>query len=117
MSRLFVMTRTELVAGFQLAGVEAFGIEDMDAAEKCIDWLLDSGEYGLLAIEEGIIENLDRKRLQRLENAENMAFIVIPGADSSDKGTFRRRRISELARRVIGFHSIFRSEEPEGEES
>ena len=37
MSRLIVVTRPALVTGFQLAGVDAYGAEDVETAQELIN--------------------------------------------------------------------------------
>jgi hypothetical protein len=40
MSQLFVVTRPALVPGFQLAGVDAHGVEDVESAQELIEkWM------------------------------------------------------------------------------
>jgi hypothetical protein len=41
MSRLIVLTRPALVPGFQLAGINAYGAEDVETAQEWISsWLV-----------------------------------------------------------------------------
>jgi vacuolar-type H+-ATPase subunit F/Vma7 len=116
MSRLLVIIRPELAAGFALAGVEAFPAADVETAVEQIEAWLRSKESGLLAIDEALLEKMDPAFLRRLEAAEHLPFIAIPGGYGADDVIFRRRRISELTRRAIGFHSIFQSDKTEAEE-
>ena len=55
MSRLLVVTRPALVHGFELAGVDAYGVEDVESAQELIESWLITGEIGLLAIDDGLL--------------------------------------------------------------
>jgi vacuolar-type H+-ATPase subunit F/Vma7 len=116
MSRLLVITRPELLSGFILAGVAAFPITDVETAEEFIAGLLTSGESYLLAIDDNLLEKMDPILIRRLEAAEHLPFLAIPGGQNADEVLFRRRRIAELTRRTVGFHSILRTEKPEAKE-
>lgn len=116
MSRLLVVTRPELLSGFALAGVEVFPAPDVESAVDFINELLSRDEACLLAIDDGLLEKMDPTFIRRLEASEQMPFLAIPGGQGAEEVLFRRRRISELTRRTIGFHSIFKTEKEEPRE-
>lgn len=113
MSRLLVVTRPELVTGFSLAGIEAFAAPDVETAVEMIAGWLTAGESGLLAVDDALLAKMEAKFLRRLESAEQMPFLAIPGGEGAGEAMYRHRRISDLTRRAIGFHSIFKTEKPE----
>jgi vacuolar-type H+-ATPase subunit F/Vma7 len=120
MSRLLVITRPELQTGFLLAGVAVYPAADVETAVEFIEDLLAAhnrsggmGESYLLAIDAGLLEKMDAAFLRRLEAAEHLPFLAIPGGQKAEEVLFRRRRIAELTRRAVGFHSIFRTEKAE----
>lgn len=113
MSKLFVITRPDLAVGFSLAGIEAYGAPDVETAVELIDGLLKSGESGLLAVDDALLTKMDAKFLRRLEASEQLPFLAIPGGEGAGEAIYRQRRINELTRRAIGFHSIFKTEKPE----
>ena len=115
MSRLFIVTRPALVAGFQLAGVETFGVEDIEAAEEMISSWLDSNEVNLLAIDDGLLEKMDPALVKRMEAANNLPFLAIPGGQPLGPEASRKYRITQLIRQAVGFHITFKGEEPEVE--
>jgi len=115
MSRLLVVTRSSLVPGFHLAGVDAYGAEDVETAQETIETWLETGEVGLLAIDDGLLERMDPALIKRLETAEQLPYLAIPGGKSLGPEATRRRRIAEIIRRAIGFHITFKGEEDEGE--
>lgn len=116
MSKLLVIIRPELYAGFALAGVETFRVIDVESAMDFIDSILISGESALLAIDDGLLEKMDAKFLRKLEAAEQLPFLAIPGGQGAEEVVYRQRRISELTRRAVGFHSIFKTNKAEKKE-
>jgi vacuolar-type H+-ATPase subunit F/Vma7 len=113
MSRLLVVTRPELVDGFSLAGVEAYGAPDVETAVELIEGWLKTGESGLLAVDDALLAGMDPRFVRRLDAAERMPFLAIPGGEGAGEAVYRHRRISELTRRAVGFHSIFKTEKTE----
>lgn len=110
MSQLLVVTRPGLVPGYQLAGVEAYGARDAAEAKALIQKWLDAGEKGLLAIEETLVDDFDRIFLRRLESAEEMPFIALPGEKTEGMEFSGRSRIAMMLRRAVGFHITFQGE-------
>jgi vacuolar-type H+-ATPase subunit F/Vma7 len=110
MSQFFVVTRTGLVPGFQLAGVDAYGVEDVETAQELIEKWLVAGEIGLLAIDDGLLAHMDANFLKRLDSSEHLLYLVIPGGRALGPEVSQRHRIATLIRRAIGFHITFKGE-------
>lgn len=110
MNRLMVITRPELVDGFSLAGVEAWAAEDVRSAVGQIQACLDSGEDSLLAVDEAFLRQMDADFLRRIEMDSHVFMIAIPGGEGLEEAVYQRNRIAEIARRAVGFHSIFKTE-------
>ncbi|MDH5607390.1 MAG: hypothetical protein OEY93_10945 [Anaerolineae bacterium] len=108
MSRLLVVTRASLAPGFRLAGVDAFGVEDPESAMEIISGWLEAGEEGLLAIDDGLYDNMEASFLKKLEAAKNLPCLVIPGGQPLGPEASRKYRIAEMIRRAIGFHITFK---------
>jgi len=104
MSRLFILTRPQLACGFQLAGADSFGAEDIEAAQDYVATLLDNEEVGLLAIDDGLLARMDGAIVKRLAQSETLYHIVIPGGEPLEGEFSREARIAELIRRTIGVH-------------
>jgi vacuolar-type H+-ATPase subunit F/Vma7 len=112
-SHLLIVTRPSLVDGFHLAGVEAHGVEDAEAGQALISSWLDSGETGLLAVDADLHSRMSPGFLERLEAADRLPHIVIPGAGPAEGGISRRHRIAQMIRRAIGFQIALKGEETE----
>jgi vacuolar-type H+-ATPase subunit F/Vma7 len=111
MSRLLVVTRPSLTPGFHLAGVEAFMAGDPAAAQQLIAGWLEAGETGLLLVDDGLLAGFDLAFRRRLEAADRLPHIAIPGGEPLGPETPRARHIAELIRRAVGFHITFRGEQ------
>jgi len=111
MSRLLVITRPELVIGFHLAGVDAYGVADVESAQELIAEWLEEGETNLLAIDDGLLARMDPAFINRLESREHLPYLAIPGGQPLGPEASRSYRIAEIVRRAIGFHITFGGEE------
>lgn len=116
MSRLLVLTRPSLAPGFQLAGVDVFSAEDLETAQFMIENWLEAGETGLIAIDDGLLENMDPILLKRLETSDNLPYLAIPGGEPLGLEASRRHRITMMIRQAIGFHITFKGEDTGNEE-
>lgn len=115
MSQLLVVTRQALVPGFQLAGVDAHGVEDVESAQQLIEKWMEAGEAGLLAIDDGLLALMDAAFLKRLGSAEHLPYLAIPGGRPLGPEASQRHRIAALIRRAIGFHITFKGDVESGE--
>jgi len=87
MSRLLILTRPELAAGFHLAGVDAVGAIDVeDAQEQLETWLQE--EEGLVAIDEALFAKIDPGLLRRLGDSERLHYLVIPSVGLREESLF-----------------------------
>lgn len=111
MSRLIVITHPELVPGFQLAGVDAYGPADVETTQEMITSWLEAGETGLLAIDNGLISLIATDVVKSLEESPYMLYIAIPGGPELSLEASRQYQIAEMIRRAIGFHITFKGEE------
>jgi vacuolar-type H+-ATPase subunit F/Vma7 len=117
MSRLLVITRHALVPGFQLAGVDAFGAEDVESAQELIEHWMAAGERGLLAIDDGLLERMESAFLKRMDAYEGMPHLAIPAGRPLGPEASRSYRITQLIRRAIGVHITFKGEPGEERET
>jgi vacuolar-type H+-ATPase subunit F/Vma7 len=108
-----IVTRPALVPGFQLAGVDAHGVEDVETAQELVETWLEAGEIGLLAMDDGLLAHMDPAFVKRLESSAGLPFLAIPGGEPIGPEVSRRYRITEMIRRAIGFHITFKGEESE----
>lgn len=115
MSHLVVITHPSLVPGFHLAGVEAYGAEDVETAQGLISSWIEEGNKALVAIDENLLSLMDPDMLKRMESSQILFHIGIPGGHTVgslgykeiNEGISRQQRITEMVRRAIGVHIMF----------
>lgn len=113
MSSLVILTRPSLVTGFHLAGAEAWAAPDVETAEELVGGWLDSDETNLLAIDDGLFEQMNPALVKRLENSPHLQYILIPGGQPLGKEASRWHRIAELIRHAVGIHITFKGKQEE----
>lgn len=117
MSRLIVLTRPDLVPGFRLAGVDAYGAQDVETAQEMIESWRKGGEEGLLAIDDGLLVRMNQNFVKRMDAFERILYVAIPAGEPLGPEASRRYRIAEMIRRAIGFQITFKGEEEEVSQS
>jgi vacuolar-type H+-ATPase subunit F/Vma7 len=118
MGRLMVITTPDLAPGFQLAGVEAFAVENVNQAEAILEELLTGDEASLIVVRQGLLEAMGTRLQHQVRRSYRPAVIAIPGSIPTITASGRRQRyISELIRRAIGFRITFGSARPETEDT
>lgn len=110
MSRLLIVTRPALVSGFHLAGVEAYGAGSVDAAQKLVAGWLETGESGLVAVDEKLFAGFTPAFRRRLEAAPHLPCVALPAGDETGQAGAIRQETAELIRRTVGFHITFPGE-------
>jgi len=115
--RLIVITTPDLAPGFELAGVEAFAVENVNQAEVILDELLTGDEASLIVVRQGLLEAMGTRLQRQVRRSYRPAVIAIPGKISMAPSQRRQRYISELIRRAIGFQITFGPLRPEAEDN
>jgi vacuolar-type H+-ATPase subunit F/Vma7 len=110
MSRIRAIVRPHLVPGFDLAGVETHGAEDVETAAALLSAWLDEGEACLVAIDEILAERLQPSIVSRLQASERVLYLAIPGGGTTDYAVTRGARIARMIRRSIGVRITFGSD-------
>jgi vacuolar-type H+-ATPase subunit F/Vma7 len=111
MGRLMVITSLDLAPGFQLAGVETFAVETIEEAETVLQRLLAGGEASLIVVRRALLQAMDARLQRQVEASYQPLVMAIPGAMPTLARSERRRYISELIRRAIGFQITFEGEQ------
>jgi vacuolar-type H+-ATPase subunit F/Vma7 len=113
MGRLMVITSAELAPGFQLAGVETFVAESVEAAERILRKLLTGDEASLIVVHWELLQAMGPGLRRRIELSYRPVVVDIPAGMRTAPGEERRRYVSELIRRAIGFHITFGNDRPD----
>jgi vacuolar-type H+-ATPase subunit F/Vma7 len=116
MGRLMVITTPDLVLGFQLAGVETFAVDSVEQGEEILRRLLAGDEASLIVVQRGLLQAMSPALRRQIESSYRPAVMDIPGSMPTPSRGDRRRQISELIRRAIGFQITFGVEPSQTEE-
>jgi len=114
MSRFFVLVKPPLAPGFRLAGVETYEASEAEEAEQYLRRWLDSKERGLVAIDDGFIENIDQELMDRLNASDRLLNIIIPGGNPLETAADRQERLTRMVRRAVGVQVAFGDSEAAG---
>ncbi len=108
-----VITTPDLAPGFRLAGVETFAVDSVAQAEQLLQKLMTGREASLIVVRRGLLQAMSRRLQRQIETSYRPVVIDIPGSMPTHVGGERRRQISELIRRAIGFQITFGTEQPQ----
>ena len=89
--------------------------ETVESEQEMISGWMESGEEDLLAIDDGLLEQMDEHFLKRLSSSSKLHVLPIPGGKSLGPEASQHHRITTLIRKAVGFHITFKGEEKDGE--
>ncbi len=103
MYKVVVLTDPNNADGFRLAGVEVYEAGNpLQAKEKLTELIFDSS-VGIIAVNEKFIPFLDDKTREHVEKVYMPIIIALPIKDKLKVGEERRKFLSRLISRAIGF--------------
>ncbi len=110
MKKLVVVTKLDQVNGFRMAGIDAIGVNDIDAVRRLItSWLTDK-EQILLALDDSLFSKLGEELIGKIYGSNDMLLVTIPGGPVSGTGVLRKQRIYEMIRHATGVRIRFKGE-------
>ncbi len=110
MNKMVVLTKSDQVDGFRLAGVDAIGVDDAEAVERLIDSWLKKKEEILLALDDGLFSILSEDLKKRIYTSNELLLVTIPDKVISGGERMRRQHIYEMIRHATGVQIRFKGE-------
>ena len=110
MNKMVVLTKTDQVDGFRLAGVDAIGVDDAEAVENLIDTWLKKKEEILLALDDGLFSLLSSDLIKKIYDSDEMLLVTIPDKVVSGGERTRKKHIYEMIRHATGVQIRFKGE-------
>jgi vacuolar-type H+-ATPase subunit F/Vma7 len=110
MKKLVIVTTTDQVKGFRLAGINAIGVDDVETVHLLISSWLNNKEELLLAIDDSLFSQLGKEMSDQIYEAENILLVTIPDGPVSGAETARKHRIFEMIRHATGTQIKFKGE-------
>lgn len=65
--------------GFALTGVEVNRVNDVEEAEKALETAMESQEHGIVVIDEGLMNEMDQRRVNRYFERTVPLIVPLPG--------------------------------------
>ena len=105
--KVIIITNSELVSGFGLAGVEVQEARNGEEATAIVSRIISVGrEFGIIGIDEDLHAKVDPKLIEDIEEAGVPLLITFPtaGIYSQDKLKQEDDYTANLIRNAIGYH-------------
>lgn len=103
MHRMVILTDSETATGYRLAGVEVREAVK-DGASGVLDELIESGDYGLVVVDEGLVPNPVEASERSMRGRELPVILPVPSLSASfGEGDDATAYMKELVRNAIGF--------------
>lgn len=97
------MTYPDTSTGFQLAGIEVRKVKEDQDISSLLQDIIEGGEYGLLAVEERLLEKVPENILKRIRKKGIPVIVPIDTPRSWHGEAERETYILRLIRRAIGY--------------
>lgn len=110
MNKMVVLTKSDQVDGFRLAGVDAIGVDDSEAVENMITSWLNKKEEIMLALDDGLFSLLSSDLIKRIYASNEMLLVTIPDKPVSGGEKNRKQQIYEMIRHATGVQIRFKGE-------
>lgn len=105
------MGRSDISLGFGLAGLDSKTLDSPDDLENLLLSLTRRKDYGVVIVEEELLESLGEKTRETLEQSNVPLFIPI--SVSKEESARRRDYISEIIQKTIGYQIKLSTSQPE----
>ena len=100
--RLAIVGDRELVIGYRLIGIDDTFIVDDEEANKKIQELYSSGEFGLIIASDSVRSRLSKKFLSEIEGSIEPLVLFMPSQQETTAED--EESIAALAKRVLGIN-------------
>jgi len=77
--KVLIIGGRDLCSGFALAGVETCVAEDADSAAGALAKAAESGEYGVVVLDEQLAAGFDERTRQSMSGSDVPVVIAVPG--------------------------------------
>jgi V/A-type H+-transporting ATPase subunit F len=103
MHRVVILTDSETATGYRLAGVEVREAE-RDGAIEALDELIESGDYGLVVVDEGLVPDAVGATARAMRGRDLPVILPVPSLSASfGEGDDATEYMKDLVRNAIGF--------------
>jgi V/A-type H+-transporting ATPase subunit F len=101
--RVVVLTDSETATGYRLAGVEVRE-SDRDGAMTALAELVESGDYGLVMVDEGLVPDPLSATARTMRGRDLPVILPVPSLSAAfGEGDDATQYMKDLVRNAIGF--------------
>lgn len=101
--KLLIITYPGTSLGFNLAGIEVKEVKENEDVTAILNDIIKTGDYGLIAIEEGLLLKVDEGILKRIRKTGIPVIVPINTPKSWHGEAETESYITRLIRRAIGY--------------
>ena len=117
MTQLIIITRPEMASGFRLSGADVRAVDSVHEASEVINGLLCSREPVVLAIDDGIFNQLDPVLIKQVHKSDKTLLVTIPEGPMRVGEIKRMDRVYDMIRHATGVRIKFKGEVNDNHES
>jgi vacuolar-type H+-ATPase subunit F/Vma7 len=110
MNKMIVLTKSDQVDGFRLAGVDAIGVDDIETLKDMIKTWLNKKEEILLALDDDLFAELSDDLKKQIYASDEMLLVTIPDKILPESDRTRKQHIYEMIRHATGVQIRFKGE-------
>ncbi len=110
MTHMIIISRPEMADGFRLAGVDVRPVDRIAEAAQIITELLNAREPVVLAIDDGIFDQLDPALIRQVHRSDKTLLVTIPEGPMRVGEIKRMDRVYDMIRHATGVRIKFKGE-------
>ncbi|NMC45671.1 MAG: hypothetical protein GYA52_02460 [Chloroflexi bacterium] len=110
MNKLVVITSVSMANGYRLAGNEAYGVANVKEATELVRKFIDNCEPVLLAIDDELFSQMDRKLIKEVYDCKHLALVTIPGKTTKTDNRLSQKYFYNMIRHATGVQIHFKGE-------
>ena len=109
-NKLIVITTVSMANGYRLAGTEAYGVVDAKEAADLVRKFIDCSDSVLLAIDDEIFSQMDRKLMKEVYDCKHLSLVTIPGKSTKVDSRLNQTYLYNMIRHATGVQIHFKGE-------
>lgn len=110
MTHMIIITKPEMADGFRLSGVDVRAIDCVEDAAEIITGLLAGKEPVVLAIDDGIFDQLNPMLIKQAYKSDKTLLVTIPEGTMRIDEIKRMDRVYDMIRHATGVQIKFKGE-------
>lgn len=110
MTHMIIITKPEMADGFRLTGVDVRAVESAQDASQIIHGLISGKEAVILAIDDGLLGQLDPILIKQIYRSDKTFLVTMPEGPMRVGEITHMNRIYDMIRHATGVQIKFKGE-------